>query len=352
MNMFLSYVKYFICLIIVFTDLFVQSDVDYILVNPKISDTMNISQLGSLVQVIHLESTTSSMYLGPTQLILDEEYIFLTLGTYPLSVAQFKRDGKFIRNISMYKDDEIQFDYPVNFTCDVENNILLIKCRRTVFFFDYDGNFIKKMKMPLPGEIFCYKNKIWGFDLQWTDIGKDLYHLTSWDQYGDSIRRGTLIHYKDGVCEKFEWKSIKDAMFTSNDEVMYFSNEADPIIYKFSDNEIIPVCEFSFPDEYSDCLDITAERVEIIGENWYVISYHHNMRRYSLLYKNKTKKSYNLPGEIINDDLFGTQGIKARNLKTMRGGYFGYIISSAEIKSDKIEIPDNAGLCLIVMKAK
>lgn len=330
-----------------------QTAVKEITIDTQNFSTLKISEIGDVWKIIPLEKTSSENFLSQAQVLADENFIFLTFGTYPLSVLQYDlNSGKLIRIIGKDKSGKDLFDYPVVITNDTKDNKLFIKCRTAVYSFNYLGKMETKYHLQGHGELFFHNNEFWAFSIDFTGKGYDVYSLYSQSKLGEEKTWTEIIHNRNARCEPASIKITKDAAFWTNSGVFYFSNGTEPDIYKYSNSNIIPFCNYSFVNGNFSCQDKFNRRHTLLGEDWLIVNYRMHSNKNSFFYQFSNNKQYNIKNGTIEDDLFGTQEIKAKQIKSMRDGYFCFTIQTEKIKSGLITTSKNAGRCLVIMKVK
>lgn len=314
---------------------------------------LKISEIGEVWKIIPLEKTSAENFLSPTQVLADENFVFLTLGAYPLSVLQYDlNSGALIRTIEKDKSGKELFDYPVCITNDTKDNKLFIKCRKEVYSFNYLGEMETNYHLKGNGELFFHNKEFWAFSIDFTGKGYDTYSLYSVNKSGKEKTWKEIIHKRNARCEPPGIKIAKDAGFWTNKGIFYFSNGTEPTIYKFSNSSAIPFCNYSFVNGNFSCQEKFNRTQTLLGEDWLIVNYRILDNNNAFFYQFSNKKTYNIKNGTIEDDLFGTQEIRAKQIKSMKDGYFCFTIQTEKIKSGLITTSKTAGLCLVIMKVK
>ena len=323
-----------------------------VLINVLKNDELKISQIGEVVKIVPLHQTTSDLFLSTNRVIVDEkeDCLFVTYGTFPLSDYQYRlSSGEVVRIIK--KDESTLFDYPIFQFIYPDQKCLGIICRDEIFNYDFDGNLIHKLRMQSIGDVFFFNNSYWGVNIEF--IGKDFdrYSLFSTENF-DMIGSKYEITHKRGDCEPAFLKVGRYPFFNSTNDVLYFSHQADPVLYRMRKNQIDTVCLCTFNASDFTCPDFFSRRQTLLGDNWLIMTYNYKEYVNSFFYSLKTNESYNLKNGFIKDDLFGTEGISAEKIRIAKDNYFCFVLPINEIKQGLIEKPGNSKLCLVLMKVK
>lgn len=325
-----------------------------LLIDVNANDELSISKIGELVKIVPLQQTTSDLFLSRNRIVVDvaEDCLFITYGNFPLSVYQYRLStGEQIRIIK--KDNISLFDYPIQTFVYPDEKSLGIVCKDQIYKYDFKGNFLQKFKIQGVqgiGDVYFYNDHYWGFNLVFTDKGFDRYTLFSTEKFETNETKFELIH-KRGECEPDFVKVGRFPFFNNVGGILYFSNQADPVLYRLNSNRIETVCEFGFNSSDFTCPDFYSRQLTLLGDDWLTIQYNYKNHVNSYFYSLKANKSYNLNDGIIMDDVFGTERISPK-IRIANENYFCFIIPTDKIKSGLVKDPGNSKLCMVLMKVK
>ena len=325
-----------------------------LLIDVHAKDELSISKIGELVKIVPLQQTTSDLFLSRNRIIVDEaeDCLFITYGNFPLSVYQYKLStGEQVRIIK--KDNITLFDYPIqNFVYPDEKSLGIV-CKDQIFKYDFKGNFLQKFKIQGVqgiGDVYFFNDHYWGFNLEFTDKGFDRYTLFSTENFEMNDTKFEFIH-KRGDCEPDFIKVGRFPFFNTVGGSLYFSNQADPVLYRLNKNGIETVCEYGFNTSDFTCPDFFSRQVTLLGDHWLIIQYNYKNHVNSCFYSLKTNELYNLTDGIIMDDVFGTERILPK-IRIANENYFCFILPTDKIKSGLVIEPGNSKLCIVLMKVK
>lgn len=325
-----------------------------ILIDVHAKDELSISKIGELVKIVPLQQTTSDLFLSRNRIIVDEseDCLFITYGNFPLSVYQYRLStGEQIRIIK--KDKSTLFDSPIQiFTYPNEKSIGIV-CKDEIFKYDFNGIFLQKIKVQGIqgiGDVYFFNDYYWGFNLEFTDIGFDRYTLFSTENFEKNDSKFEFIHNR-GDCEPDYLKVGRFPFFNTVGGSLYFSNQADPVLYRLTEKGIETVCEYGFNALDFTCPDFFSRQLTLLGDLWLVIQYNYKNNVNSCFYSLRTNELYNVNDGIIMEDLFGTERILPK-IRIANGNYFGFILPTDIIRRGLVTEPGNSKLSLVLMKVK
>lgn len=320
-------------------------------INVSENNELAISQIGEFINIVPLQKTSANNYLSTNRVIFNvvDDFVFITFGNFPLSVYQYKLStGQLIRIIK--KDESNLFDFPIHLFSFTDQNCIGVVSKDEIYKFDFSGKLINKYKVQYANDIFNFNNNYWGFNVEFTGEGFDKYTLFSTENFIKYDKKFEIKHNRD-KCEPKFLKVKKDPFLNSNKGVLYFSHQADPIIYALKNNEVEIFMEYSFNTTDFSCPEIFSRNQKLLGDKWLVVNYDFKENKNSFLFHIKTNRAFNLQQGLIKDDLFGTSGIFGKGIRIMQEDYFCFILSLNEIKNGVSNIPDDSELCLVIMKA-
>lgn len=325
-----------------------------ILIDVQAKDELSISKIGELVKIVPLQQTTSDLFLSRNRIIVDEggDCLFITYGNFPLSVYQYRLStGEQIRIIK--KDNSTLFDSPIQlFTYPGKKSIGIV-CKDEIFKYDFDGIFLQKFKVQGVqgiGDVYFFNDHYWGFNLEFTDKGFDRYTLFSTENFEMNDTEFEFIH-KRCDCEPDFVKVGRFPFFNTVGGSLYFSNQADPVLYRLNKNRIETVCEYGFNTSDFTCPDFYSRQVTLLGDHWLIINYTYKNHINSCFYSLRTNELYNLTDGIIMDDVFGTERISPK-IRIANGNYFCFILPTYNIRHGLVSESGNSKLSLVLMKVK
>jgi hypothetical protein len=316
------------------------------------NDELNISQIGEVIKLIPLQHATSNLYLSTNRVIVDikEDCLFISYGNFPISDYQYKLStGEHVR--ILMKEKNIVFDYPIHHFSYPGQKALGIVCRDEIYKFDFNGNLINRLKANRDGDVFFFNNYYWGCNIEFTGKGFDKFTLFSTENFELNDSNYEFIHMR-GDCEPPFVKVSKDPFFNSVGRRLYFSHQSDPVIYSLSNGRIDTICKFIFNANDFTCPDFFSRRHILLGDKWTILTYNYKEFISSFVYSLQNNESYNLKNGMINDDLFGTKGISAREIRIVNEDYFCFILPTLEVKNRLNENCVDSQLCLVLMKVR
>ena len=325
-----------------------------IIIDVQANDELKFSKIGKVVKIVPLQQTTSDFFLSRNRIIVDEgkDCLFITYGNFPQSVYQYRLStGEQIRIIK--KDNKTLFDSPIQiFTYPDEKSIGIV-CREEIYKYDFNGILLQKIKIQGVqgiGDIYFFNEHYWGFNLEFTGKGFDRYSLVSSKNFETNDIKFETIH-KRGDCEPDFLKVGRFPFFNTVGDNLFFSNQADPVLYRLHNNNIETICEYKFNTSDFTCPDFSNRQLTLLGDKWIIIQYIYKNHFNSCFYSLKTNELYNLINGFIKDDLFGMESIFPI-IRIVNENYFCFILPTDKIKHGLVNKLGNSKQCLVLMNVK
>lgn len=325
---------------------FPQSSSTNFVVTPSKVDSIKLSELGTVVKEIPLYYNTEGNVPRIGKVVLDQNYIFITLGNFPQEVLQFSSSGRFIRNFN-YLDKNIKD--AIEYTCDTLNNILYIKHGKRVCLFNYSGVQIRQFEVPYYSPIIFFNNRLWGIDVAFEET-YDTYLLYSTDQYDNNIIEGKVYDFWDRTFVSKGPKCLPIPTFSVCEDELYFSIYHNSIIYKITNDSIQPAYQFKINNTDYNYLYQFPSPTQVVNSSFVVYGYRMNGRSFSFLYDKGLRKSYNLKDAEIIDDIYGSENINTRAFECIGKGLFCFPLNLNLIQ--KYKLNKKSGIALIIVKLK
>lgn len=336
-----------------------DSELQVIDVHVKDTIEVNISEVATDFSILKLETSDSCLISGIGGLVRTNNYIFMNGGR---KVMLFDTDGNFIRQIGRQGHGPGEYVSVMCFAVDTEKELVIVSSNYDVIFYDFNGNFIKSIKVNTPVE--CIYQGDQGFQLLASRNGVDtgngnyathvyLYDLNDDLEISDSLLLRNIM-LDNGTMGFFPSNHFSE---TAGTTYFYYPFIAiEPVLrdtlYQFVDGKLIPSVKLKFDMPYK--ATETTRNISIYSihrtERFLIATYATQGKGHQFFYDLKDHISYDMTRGFI-DDFLNSGKAKLQLFNTKKSEFF-FVKAGYELEGIVDGMDENSNPAIIFVTLK
>lgn len=220
----------------------------------KNKETISLSQIASNVEYIKLETNKTSVLWSAEACFFTDTLIFIVKGG---PVLKFSYDGRFLGEVLRIGrgPEEIDGGAGVSILPDKKLIVSHKLSQRKLYYFSYDGKFIKSVNYPLRGSVHVMKD---GRNLYYQkgSPGDSKYSFILTNEKNDTISfvRNYKFWVNTGQLAISSGISYNRSLYYVGSQI-FFKNVYNDTVYSIASNRIVPsyyvnLGKYKIPDEF------------------------------------------------------------------------------------------------------